>query len=699
MQVSTGQIGLSVGPDFPLKRWVEQLQGFGYRLGPDKAEGDPAAERDPLLLRLGICLALAGNSMLLSTTLYLGLDTGPLATLFQRLNLLFAALSVAIGGSVFFQSAWQSWRKRALHLDVPIALGIALSFSGSLWAHLEGRAQGVYFDSVSVFIALMLLGRWLRERVVRLNRRWLLRDPGTSGLLGRVLRDGRLTWAACETLEVGETLWVPAGELLPVDAVVHEAAVSFSLDWMQGESEPRRYEAGETIRAGAFNAGGAPAALQVAAPFRASELARLLTLPAKPRARSAFWHRLGAIYVIAVITLAAAAFAWRLLWGDGWEGALEATVAVLVVSCPCAFGLALPLATEMAHVRLRRHGLFVRRPDMLERLADVRQLVFDKTGTLTTMQLEVLAPERLTALPRPEAAVWSSLCSLSAHPKSRAVVRALQEQALPWCKLSEVHEEAGQGLSACFEGRNYRVGSADFCGVPAEAPEARAALHFSIDGVPRMALEMQEHLRPDAAAEFASLQQAGFGLWLLSGDQTDKTRRLARRLGLDEAHAIGDQSPRAKADWLRTQLQAPALFVGDGINDVAAVRQVQVAGTPAIERPYVASRCDFFYTTEGLHPIRLALHLAQRLRRLRWETLSFALLYNLGALIFAFAGSIEPWMAAVLMPLSSLSVLGWVLKVLGGAEAATPPDGQSPSRHPSRLRRFAARTPQRRACH
>ncbi|HJL29002.1 MAG TPA: heavy metal translocating P-type ATPase metal-binding domain-containing protein, partial [Polyangiaceae bacterium LLY-WYZ-15_(1-7)] len=415
-----GRAELLVGDDYDLEGFARDVEALGYRLGP--AGEESRSKSDGLLLRTGICLALAGNGMFYAAATYFGLDEGPIYRLLSQMAYGAAALAVLVGGSVFIRAAWQALRRGVVHLDLPIALGILLSFAGASWSYFTG-GEARYVDTVTIFIALMLLGRWLQERVLERNRRQLLDDRGAESLRTRrvVESEGseQIRLVRAVEIDAGDLLHLAAGDLVPVDAELLDAEGSFSLDWIDGESEPRPYRRGEVVPAGAFHVGRTARRMRAAQPFEDSAVRRLLRRPqARDDDGAAWWQRIAKWYVAGVLLAAGAAIAvW---WGlaGAPHTAVEVATAVLVVTCPCAFGIATPLAYELAHARLRRRGLFVRTRSFLDRARALRRLVFDKTGTLTTGRLSLADEAPLDALDDEARAVLAALAASNAHPKS-----------------------------------------------------------------------------------------------------------------------------------------------------------------------------------------------------------------------------------------------------------------------------------------
>ena len=657
---SRGRIELTVDKGFDLPGYVSAVESVGYLLGPPLKTREKRA--DELTLRMGISLALALNTMMFAVAIYLGLREGPLYELVHDLGFALSLATVVVGGSFFLRSAWQSLRRGLLHLDLPIAVGIALATAGSVWAFFA-RSGAEYFDTLAIFIALMLVGRWVQERVVAQNRARLLSSEGVDGLYARRVRRGVVELVRCVELEQGDELLLAPGDLVPVDAELAEPA-ALRLDWINGESEPRALGAGALAPAGAFNAGSEAVRARASTAFSASPLIELLTTPrAKEAGEQAgrFWDRLARVYVAAVLVLAAGGFVlWMALTGDA-SRALSVTTAILVVTCPCAFGIAAPLAQDLVQASLRKTGLFVRTDTLLSRAQNVRRVVFDKTGTLTTGVPELADPAPLAALRPREREILYNLAARSQHPKSTAVAAALASERYDASIV--VHEQIGAGVQARVDAHLWRVGRPSWA---APSERAQGDLVFAKDGRAIAILQTQEHLRHDAKDEIERLHAQGYEAWILSGDAPEKVRALARELGVAQERALGGATPQGKAEWLARNDAAHTLFVGDGINDGLAADRALCAGTPAIDRPFMPARSDFYFVTPGLSPIRRLLESAERLRAVVRADLASAVLYNAGAVALAYAGLVSPWVAAVLMPLSSVGVLLYTSAALAG---------------------------------
>jgi len=646
-----GRLDITAAPDLDLSRLVDDIESFGYRLGPPVKSARRASTG--LLARLGVCVAIAMNSMIFAIAIYAGLREGAAYTLFLRLNFALSVVSVLVGGSVFFRAAWSGLKRRVLHMDLPIALGIALAFAGSVYAFVTHREDAAFFDTLNVFIALMILGRFLQERVLERNRLTLLASDGVDGLFARRVRDGRVETIKCTELVTGDVLLVAPGDLVPVPARI-DAPATFSLDWINGESAPRVFRAGDVVPPGAFFCGVRAIEIAATSDFAASSLVTLLRTPrARDDASSAtpWWQRFAKIYVAAVLIAASIGFAAWMIATRDFGRSLGVATAVLIVTCPCAFGIATPLAYDLFQAGLRRAGLFVRSAGFLDRAALVRTVVFDKTGTLTSGRLSVREPETLRALAPEHRRALRDLVSRSNHPKSAAILRALGETT--YDASACVTERAGRGMQLS-RGGHYRLGAPSWV---APGAVTTGDVAFGVDGRLLADITTIEERRPDARREVAALHDDGYDVWLLSGDARARVESAARDVGIPVARAVGDHSPNEKADWVRAHDRKDLLMVGDGINDSLVVSEAYCSGTPAVDRPFMAARSDFYFVAPGLHPVRVALRASRALARIRRANLFVAVAYNVLAVGLAYAGLMSPLVCAVIMPASSLSTI------------------------------------------
>lgn len=648
------------GDEDTARRFAARAAQFGYPMAPAAA----APQRDrSLMLRLGVCAALAMNAMILAVAHYAGLaDSDPdISAVFSWVELALATLSVATGGPVFFAAAWSGLRAGLVHMDLPISLGLLLAYGGSVHGHFTGGAT--YFDTVAMFTALMLGGRFLQQRSLERSRGLVLASDGAEHLRARRIVGAQVERVPVAQVQPGDVLLLAPGDLVPVQGRL-DAAAELSLDWINGESEPRLFEAGAAVPAGAFLAGRRAVRLCAERTYLQSGLAEILSAPPidreDPHGRVKFWSRLSRWYSAGVLAAAAIGAAIWLVVDP--SRALPVAVALLVISCPCAFGLAAPLAFHLALMQLRRRGIFVRTRTLLDKLGRVRKVLFDKTGTVTHGGL------RAAALQEPDAEhlpLLSTMAASSNHPASQAVLAALGPTAAFDAGLS-VEEVPGQGMVARRGGVEFRLGGPRFCGV-APSPHALRECVLAADGQAKARYLLEEDFRDGAAAEIQALLARGLEVRLLSGDRKDRVQLAAASLGLPAAAAEGELSPQQKAERVRALDRSDTLMLGDGLNDAPAFAEAWCAGTPALDRPVLPHRADFFFRSANAGAVTAALDLAARYRQTVRANLLLALLYNGATLTLGVLDMVTPLSCAVLMPLSSLALIVHTTLRLGGS--------------------------------
>ncbi|QDE70452.1 heavy metal translocating P-type ATPase [Myxococcus xanthus] len=699
---------------FDVAEFLRGVEGFGYLFGPSRKR--PERTSLDLPIRLGICAALSMNVMLFSVSFYVGLtpEDGDVFRLFTRLSLWLSSAVVVVGGWPFFRSALQGLRRGVLHLDLPIALGILLVFGMSLAQARGGRGDLAYFDTLNTFVTLMLVGRWLQQRVLERNRRFLLDDDGAEGLFVRREEGARLATVRAAEVADGDVLVIAPGDLVPVDALLLDSGARVSTDWITGEPGERAVGQGGALPAGAFNAGREAVRVQAKQAFTDSPLVALLrrapTEAGGPALHTRFWDRVSRRWVVTVLFVSALGLA--LWWPAGPDKALEVAVALLVVTCPCAIGIATPLAYELVQARLRRGGFFIRSTDLLDRLPRVRKVLFDKTGTLTLGRLELVDRAAVAGLTPASRDIAFDLVSRSNHPASRCLAAALAREGARFNPEARVSELAGQGLELNRDGVRWRLGRADWAteartvetwlpereptdGVSGEwgnaasrhpRPSGRMEVLLSgsglaagpvltRDGVPVAFFQLRESVRPDARREVQALQDEGREVWLISGDSQGRVNDMAAALGIPTQHTLSGQRPEEKAEAVAKLDAADTLYLGDGVNDSLAFERALCAGTPAIDRPVMPGKSDFFLLGEGLGAIREALRLSARLRQVVRRLLALAVGYNVVAVAVCLAGWMTPLRAAVAMPATSLATVlftVWWLSASRERAAATP---------------------------
>jgi len=672
-----------------LVEYLAEVEQFGYRFGPAR-RGATKQSRN-LLIRLGICVAIALNVMSFSVSYYLGLgpQDGMIYGLFGQLTFGLATGALIVGGWPFISTAWRGLRRGVIHLDLPIAIGMVLAYAGSTYAYLTAGPEASYFDTITIFIALMLVGRWLQEHVLERNRNSLLTSGGVGDLFTRRIDANGMTAVAAEEIVTGDNLWIATGDLAPVRGLLLHQSTRVSLDWITGEADIKVIQPGEEIPAGSFNTSESGFRMTAMEDFSGSRLNDLLRSSAaegesaakEKSERAGWWHRVARIYVQVVLILAALGFS---LWlSHGLQKAVEVCVAILVITCPCALGLAVPLGRELVHVTLRRAGVMLRSETFLDRALQIKQVIFDKTGTLTRGKIglpDLSYNAVFTQEPHDLEILWN-MVNRSNHPLSVCLAEACssvarqKKQTLHLIPSGDsVQELSGQGLCWEFEDDEYRLGKPEFA--LSDSDDERAATSDDNSEMPRVIFSKQgqhlarfdfiEELRGDTGTEVDLLQALDFKVHLLSGDRQAKVNLMADQLGIPAAQSRGDLSPEAKASAVAMLDRDDTLMVGDGINDSLSFDSAFCAATPAVDRAIMPQKADFYFLGDGIKAVRYALLTARQLRRVQRDNLILAVIYNLLAVSVCLLGYVSPVVAAILMPLSSVAIVGMTAARLGG---------------------------------
>jgi len=685
LNLSTGRLAIAWrgGPE-RAKALVEALAGWGFSAHAfDPAAGAAMSDQEgrALLRRLAVAGFAAMNIMMFSVPVWSGAgEMGPgVKALMHWFSALVALPAAFYAGQPFFRSAWTALSKRRANMDVPISLAVALTLTMSLYETAFGGGHA-YFDGVVMLLFLLLIGRYLDHRLRERARgaaRDLLAMQAVSAT--RLDADGTARAVAARDIQPGDRLALAAGERVPVDGMVEEGVSELDRAILTGETAPAPVRAGDALPAGAVNL---TRALVMRATRRVedstvAELARLIELGEQSRGRHMrIADRAVALYVPVVHTLAALTFLGWLaapavaaqfglaIEGGGWRTALTNAVAVLIITCPCALGLAVPAVQIVATGRLFKRGVFVKSGDALERLAQADHVVLDKTGTLTLGQ-----PELITPLPSETLRIAAALARVSRHPLSRALAAA----AGPGRPAEDVRELPGQGLEGSVAGAPVRLGSKAFV-----APQAQGAAHggeelwLRIGADAPIQLRFRDAPRQDAAAVVQALAQRGLAAELLSGDRREAVAAAAQAVGL--ARWTAEAAPADKVARLAALHKAgrKPLMLGDGLNDAAALSAAHASASPGTAIGASQAAADLVFQGALLGPVVEAVDVARAARRRVAQNLAFSALYNIVAVPFAAFGFVTPLIAALAMSGSSLVVTLNALRLSGGRPWTSP---------------------------
>ncbi|GAB5469949.1 MAG: heavy metal translocating P-type ATPase metal-binding domain-containing protein [Rhodospirillales bacterium] len=691
VNLTTRRVRLVWEPDSSkLVDLLTPLLALGYRLAPfqvGRMEAKDADERRFLLRCLAVSGFAAGNVMLLSVSVWAGLwgDMGPATRdLLHWVSALIALPAVAYAGRPFFQSAYSAVTAGRMNMDVPISLAVVLASAVSLFETMRSGPE-TYFDAAVTLLFFLLIGRLL-DRMMRGRARSaaenLLALKVDSALL--VLPDGQRERRPISALQVGDRVAVAAGECLPADGRVVSGRSSLDVSAMTGESLPQPVGRDSRVHAGTMNLEGGLEIEVTAAGERTllAEVLRLVETAEQSRARYVrLADRAARLYAPVVHVLALAAFVLALSWGDTWQTALMNTIAVLIVTCPCALGLAVPAVQVAAVGRLLRSGVLVKSGDALERLAQVDHVVLDKTGTVTLGRPLLLNGDDV---PQADLRLAAGLAASSRHPLAAALVRAAGPVPL---LQGTVREVPGAGLVSETADGELRLGSAAHVGagedLPGDVAGSDSLLWLRRTDGRLTCFRFQDELRPDAVETMEVLRDQGFSLELLSGDRPAVVEAVAKRLGI--AQWQGGVNPAAKS----ARLQALAdqgrkvAMVGDGLNDAPALAAAHASLSPAAASQASQVAADLLFQGDRLGPVAEAMASARKSRRLILQNFAIAIGYNFLAVPLAMAGEVNPLLAALFMSVSSLVVTANALRAGRGEEsviaAPRPTAGAKPA--------------------
>ena len=638
--------------------------GFKARpFDPDQLREQDKDTEKTLLKAMGVAGFGAANVMLMSVGLWAGHAEGmgeATRDLLHWFSMIVALPCIAYAARPFFQSAWSALRNRATNMDVPISVGILLTTAMSVLETFTG-GQHIYFESVLMLAFFLLLGRFLDDRSRARARSAAERLLSLGGGTVRVQQpDGSVVETSADWVRAGDRVLVAAGERFPVDATVQEGRSDIDTSLINGETAPVPVSPGEEVFAGMLNLSGpvVVSAKAVGEETLLAEIVRLMEASEQRRGRFVFLaDRIVRFYTPVVHSLAALTFlGWVLFAGLAWQPSLMIAVAVLIITCPCALGLAVPAVQVAAGSLLMRNGILLKAANALERVAAVDTVVFDKTGTLTSGDL------RPTDFPSDETAVRlaKTLAVHSRHPLCRALVGKEPVEPVP-----DIEEHPGQGmLWRDPDGGEVRLGSRDWCGVTGgEGTATGPELWLARPGKAAVRFAFEEHLRPRAVETVRRLSDQGVHIMLLSGDRPEAVAKVATAVGISDWRAQCSPADKSEALAALAADGRKTLMVGDGLNDAPALAAAAASLSPSSAADISQTAADAVFQSDSLQPVLTLVTTARRSQALVKQNFALALLYNLCAIPFAVAGFVTPLIAAVAMSASSILVTGNALRI------------------------------------
>ncbi|KAB7727676.1 HAD-IC family P-type ATPase [Rudanella paleaurantiibacter] len=663
-------------PDLSLREVVELLSSLGYEplisLNDVVKDAQKPTYR-PLLYRLAVAGFCAGNIMLFSFPEYLGLEDSTFKQWFGVINLILATPVVFFSGSGYFQSVWQSLRRGIINIDFPILLGILVAYFRGTYEVFALNGAG-YYDSVTGLIFFLLCGKWFQQRTydfLSFERDYKSYFP----LAVMRLEADREVPVPVGNLRKGDHIRIRHGELIPADGMLYRGSGLIDYSFVTGESEPERREPGTLLFAGGRQTGEA-IDLEVVREtsqsyltqlwnndtFRKAEKAGETPAPASSGRFTTFADYVGKYFTLSVLTIATlTGLYWYAYRGDAGT-AVNAFTAILIVACPCVLSLSYPVALGHGLRLLGKRKLYLRNADVIEQMAACDTVILDKTGTLTTTTPARVQEEFTAPLTPYEQSMVKSLVRQSAHPLSRRLNTHFEAaHPLPTESFTEV---AGQGILALVDGWLVKLGRREFVGDEGAGQPVNtgdSVVHLSIEGHYRGCFRFPGQYRPGIESMLAELGKT-HTLHLLSGDHASALRsstglQLSRWFRKDRM--VFECSPQQKLDVVR-QLQAKGhrvLMVGDGLNDAGALKQADVGIAVTDDTVQFTPASDGILEAGALRELPQFLSYSRFGMRLIRFSFMISLLYNFVGLSYALTGNLSPVVAAILMPLSSTTMV------------------------------------------
>jgi Cu2+-exporting ATPase len=645
-------------------RFIDRLAELGYKAYPfetESAEEAEAAQSRFLLRCLGVAAFATMNVMMLSVPVWSG-NAGDMISeqrdFFHWLSALIALPAAAYAGQPFFRSAYQALRTRNVNMDVPISVGVTLALGLSLVETIH-HAEHAYFDAAIMLLTFLLVGRYLdqnmrrRTRAIAGNLAALKAETAT-----KFMSWGEIAEVPVAAIHVGDIVLLRPGERCAVDGIVIEGRSDIDQSLITGETLHITASQGTAVYAGSLNISGT-LRVRVSAASEGTLLAditRLLDNALQARSRYVrLADRASRLYAPVVHAAALLTMIGWVLTGASWHDAIVTAIAVLIITCPCALGLAIPTVQTVASGAMFRAGVLLNSGDAIERLAEVDRIIFDKTGTLTLPELDVV---NSASIPPDVFELAGRLALASHHPVATAVARASNARS----PLAGVVEEPGQGVHAFIDGEEVKLGRPSFCGADRLANEILirdpevSAVAFS-RGNACYVFAVRQRLRQDAQTVIAGLQARGIAVEIVSGDREPAVRAAAQSLGIVEWRAgVTPADKIARIEDLKQQ-GFKVMMVGDGLNDAPALAAAHVSMSPISAAHLSQATADLVFLGNALAPVGAAIDYSRKALHLMRQNLWLAVGYNLLAVPIAIAGFFTPLIAAAAMSGSSLLVM------------------------------------------
>ncbi len=677
-----------------LSQIIAKVGSVGYKAipyDPDSVEGSLNRYNRDLLYRMGFAGFTMMNLLWISIALYTGANEGEFRNLLHWVGWALATPTLLYSGAPFFRGAWNGLRHFRPSMDLPIAIGVSITYGYSLYVTVSGIGE-VYWDTVVNFLFVILVGRYLesisRKRALASTQRLLELQPKVATRLEAGDPDdpsaGEGKLVPIRSIRSGDRVLIRPGERIPVDGVVIAGASEVDEAMLTGESLPVAKQLGDTVAAGTINTHGA-LQVRVTATLKQSALGRIIRLVEDAQASRApiqcIADRIVPWFVVITITLSLITF---LFWMQyDFHKALMAATAVLIITCPCAFGMATPMSITVASGTGARHGILIKNGEVLETFSEIERIVFDKTGTLTEGRMSVTSlhsrwGDWRREDPPPALEIQQLLAAVieveryAEHPAAAALLQTAEAWGItPGGRVEGFEYRPGYGVRGSVDGVEYAIGTPEWMarlGIEATAAAQRWAdslleqgitpLHCARAGQECAVIGVEDPLRPDAKALIDQLKREGLRLTLLSGDRKRVAEGVAARLG-GGMEVIAEVLPEQK-DQVIAKLQQRGervAMVGDGVNDAPALVRADIGIAMGSGTDVSIASADIVLMNSELRRIHHAALLARRTLRTIHQNIAISIVYNVIMVPLAMAGFVTPLIAAVTMPISSLLVI------------------------------------------
>ena len=661
-----------------LSEIISRLGEIGYAavpFDPETAEGTIKKQNRALLLRMAFAGFAMMNLMWISIALYTGADKGEFRSMFHWIGFALATPTLLYSGWPFLKGAWTGLRQIHLTMDLPIAIGATTTYLYSVYVMLTGSQIGeVYYDTVVNFMFVILVGRFLeaksKRHAVASTQRLLDLQPRVAS----VIRDNEPQVVPIRSVKAGEKVLIKAGDKIPVDGIIIEGQSAIDEAMLSGESKPVKKSVNDHVSAGTINIESA-LTVRVEGTLRNTALGRIIHLVEEAQASKApiqcIADQIVPWFVAATLTLATLTFIWW--YSTDFEIALMAATAVLIITCPCAFGLATPMAIAVASGLGARQGILVKNGAVLEMLSGIQHFVFDKTGTLTEGKMQVHDVHSIDHDEQEIIHLVAQLEQFSEHNIARAIVREAKNRKLKLSTdtVNQFTNKAGYGVKAVVDDKWVLAGTDSWLDENhiSREPSLKqysnelehkgiTCIHIAIEDKEIAVIAIADKLRPDAKNLVNNLRQAGIELTLLSGDRQAVAEAIASELG--GMNVIAEVLPEEKDDVIK-KLQAKGqqvAMIGDGINDAPALIRADVGIAVGSGTDVSMESADIVLLSNELDKIRLASELSKRTLKTIRQNIGISITYNIIMVPLAMMAFITPLVAAISMPISSLAVIG-----------------------------------------